>query len=348
MANADTTFQHLLGAFRRRLVVRHLLRLALTGWVVFAVAATVSLLIVVLLPWIVLDFHSPMSWVLSGVVSVGCGVLAIIRQHVSLPTVTESALAAEGRLEESNGVISSAIATQGVFRSELVRQAEGALGHAMKRPAPALFTLRQLIAAPVLTLLLALLLIPSTSFQSKALAESLPKQTDIPATASSWNAIDTGSERTSTDASAVAKAKGLKESAASLHEAAKKVRNATSKEDTQKALDSAREQAKESTGDLPETAPEGETEREKLARKIETIADGMSAKAKNLAVENGIKGTQDSGNDVTAEPDETPRSMIEMPKFEHTPRSLSAYAGLTPARRTLAIRAVKLLEETQE
>ncbi|MHC4841999.1 MAG: hypothetical protein ACYTDT_13760 [Planctomycetota bacterium] len=339
----------MLASFRRQLVLRHVFRLAVTGWVVFVVSAAMALCVGVLLPWLLFDVQSVIGWVFAAVFSITCGLSASIRQRTAMPTKHESAVAAEGRMQQSEGVIASAIADDSVFHSEIERQAEFALNEAMTRPAPALLTVKQVIAAPLLTFLLALLLVPLVGLESKTLVEDTAETPETSDTRNNWNAIDTASERSAADAAAVAKAKGMKESATSLREDAEAMRNAKTTDDAQRALDSARRSVPQNTNsdELPEIAPDDAKEREKLARKIESIADGLSARASELTAENGTKGTKDSGNEVVAQPDETPSNMVKMPVYKRQPMKVKPLAGMTIERRELAARAIKALEEQE-
>ncbi len=347
---AQIAFDKMLASFRQRLVVRHVLRLLVRSWLVAGLLLTVSLLIVVALPWWLFSVNSLLGWVIACGGSIAGAVLYALSKRTSLPTIQETAMAAESRLDTSNGLITSAIATSGIFDTEVTARAENELSDAIQEPAPALFSLQQVIVAPMLTVVLALILVVLSGLESKtnAIAE-VHEVVDSPVIESSWNAMDTGIERTQADQLALAKAKGLEAKSETLHDNADTIRKAKSKTEAQAALDNARKGLPENVSKdvLPEIIAEDKAGRDEIANKIESIADEVSAAAAKLRQDGGSKGTLDSGGDVTAEPDETPDNLVAMPKFESTLVTMSPFVGMTPARRELAARAVKALEETK-
>lgn len=338
----------MLATFRQRLVVRQVLRLLVRSWLVAGLLLLVFLLIVVALPWWLFGVNSVLGWALACGGSIAGAAFLALSKRTSLPTIQETAMAAESRLDVSTGLITSAIAATSIFKTEVIVRAENELSDAIKNPAPALFSLQQVIVTPMLTLVLALILLVLSGLESKtsAIAET-PEAIDSPVVDTSWNAIDTSTERTKVDKTALAKAKGLQEKSETLRDNADTIRKAKSKTEAQEALNNARHGLPESVSkdDLPEIVADDKAGRDEIARKIESIADEVSAAAAKLGQDGGKQGTLDSGGDVTAEPDETPANLVAMPKFESTPVTISPFVGMTPARRELAARAVKALED---
>lgn len=352
MSDATDKFRTNLRYFRRQLVVRYALRLVAQSWVVLSVTLALALVVAVGLPWLIFDVNLLAGWIVAGGCSVALALGFAFRKHVSFPDMRESAMAAESRLNtETTNAITTALTCKGKFGGVIYERADAELTEAMSLPAPALLTLRQVLATPVLTLLLALLVVTFVGLESQTHANADESPTDsIVQPSNNWAAIDTGSQRTSADAEALAKAKGLKQEAQALRESAHNIRKANTKSEAQAALDAAKTNMPENTATpvLPEVAPDDTAGKEELAQKIEDVASELDAKSLAISSKanlDGQKGTLDNGYEVIAQPDETPKHLLKMPRFEYLPAKIRAGAGLTTARRELAARAVKALEE---
>lgn len=347
-----------LRAASMRLVLRQAVRSFFSGVAAAAVALGLAVLFMDLLPRLLFGVTAG-AGVLMAISAAGfaLGTAGAWRRY-RIPTLQETALSLQARLEHDSGALAAVLRVQEAdqFLRPLLAQASGALSKAEHAPAPVLISTRRLILVPLLALVAAVgfaAVINSVPPTGTAPLASTPSERKR----ETWSNIDTGTTRTASDREAYRKALGLEETATTLSQSAATLRDADASAETrQRALDDAREAVADSdsefsgvsTSDLPDELPAGAEAQAKLADKLERMASGLGAKAQELK-EGKAGSTEDSGADGEFKVNGEARDLVPFPVVSIGRSDLAgeALATQTPARRALAERARVAYEKIQ-
>ncbi len=329
-----------------RLLARQALRAGMNGVLWGSVFAISGVLLFVVLPRVLaLEFAAGAAAAgLSGVAGFCAGAYRALRR-ASLPRFEDAALALEARIQGGDGALATALQLRDGdrFETPVLQSASRALTQALGQPAPHLFTLKVLVAAPAA----ALVAIVALVWALGATPPDTGKSTAVAASGGSF-ALDVATTRSDADRVDVAGAMGLKKVAAVLNDAAQTLRAAEASEsERQNALDDAR-QAARTSGDprlaaageeLPETVPADAKERENLATRIEELAGGAAERAGTA----DQSSRADGGGDLNVAAARS--QLVPFPEIErHERGGTNELALQTPERRAMAQRAMAELE----
>lgn len=338
----------------RTLAARQLARCGFAGCAGAAAALTVALLFMDLLPRVLFSatagLAGPLALMLVGFVA---GAWFELRRR-SLPGVTEAALALQARLPGDAGAMAAVLRIDAdhAFYNPLVTRAAKELQAALAAPAPVLIPTSKLVLTPVLVLIGALAL-------AVALTVAAPTETDLIATDQpvadrAWANIDVASGRSEADHKALQEALGMKQAAASLRDSATTLREASSTDEKSAALANAREALTDAadrgaatdlkSDDLPATVPDNEAELEALAARLDAAADSLGDAAARIE-EGKPAGSRDTAREGDFGADAKVRALVPFTLRLEAAQSPAAVAAQSPARRELAGRAVKSLED---
>ena len=335
-----------------RLVVRQFARAGFAGVAGGGVGLGLGVLFLEVLPRLLFGAGGgPASIVACAVVGLAVSAGYVLRRF-NVPDVHEAALALEARLEKDTGALAAMLRVQedGAFYRPLLAQAQADYAVASCAPAPELISTPRLVAVPLVVLVSAVafiwvLTVDVPEHRNTGGAESAGGAT-------SWSPVDVGNGRSAEDKTAYRKAIGMTEVAASLNKAAATLRDRNaSREDKTRALTDAQsaladgrsEVAGAQPIELPNELPANMTEQDALAEKISAAAAALAREAGRVT--NGVDGTEDTGGgDVFGDPTSA-RDLVPFSKqlpVEATRQE--ALATQTPARRTMANRAIAELE----
>jgi hypothetical protein len=343
-----------LRASKARLIARQVLRSAFTGIAGAASGLGLGVVFLDLLPRLLFAQSAglPALLIAASAGAVG-GVLLELRRY-RMPSLQETALALEARLERDSGALAAALRVNDAdpFLTPLLARAEADLSAAERAPAPVLIRTRKLVLVPLMALAsgVAFAAVITAEPPARAQATVTAKGGD-PAT---WQGLDVGGGRSQAEAEAYREALGMKEQSATLNRSAATLRDAQASSAHPQALREAKDALanadNQMTGIAPEELPEGvpadQAEREKLADAFEAAAGKLAAAAAKAGSE---AGSEDTGRNGEFTPGEIATVLVPFAvtaRVADTP--VQAYASQTPARRALAQRAVAALEDLQK
>ena len=344
-----------------RLVVRQVVRASVSGVTGAAFGLAVGIVFLDLLPRALFAFSAGGgALAASGMLGFLVGSLLDWRRY-KLPTLQDAALALEARLENDTGALAAALRVEegSSFYRPVITRAAGELRRAQEASAPELLSTRRLVLVPMFALAVGVGVVAVLGMTPPDRVTSIPAPpTEVSDARESWNAIDTGRDRTDSDSAAYREAMRMEETATTLKKSAKTLRDAAASSDSkQQALDEARKAVESvgnetvglAPGDLPDELPADTKDQAVLADKLEGAAAGLSADAARLKADSAAT-TQDSGTSGDFDVSVSPREFVTLPalKLEPGKSTAQSLATQTPARRALAARAVQSLERIQE
>jgi len=338
-----------LAPVRRALVARQIMRVAASVVLFAALGVLAALLSTELLPWILWGRTSGLAGIACALAGVVGAVWGTIRscQGWSWPTDEVCALVCKARTADGSLPTAVGLSRESGFAVPVFRAAQYAVSGAIELDLGVAVPTKCLIAAPVLTLLAAVLWLAIAR-----LPLEISPSTAAPATGP--NLVSRQSASLEADVAAFEQAMGERRQQDALSKAASDLRD-ESKTDSerQQSLDNARAEAanagKALPGEIPQAVPASRTEREALAATLEAAAAAAGARAEAIENKGGSSSPTDGGgdakpgesrdNDLQAAPDYDAR------RFDDTRAALSDQSA---ARRELAQAAADALAKLKQ
>jgi hypothetical protein len=342
-----------LRASKARLIARQALRSAFTALAGAACGLGLGVVFLELLPRLLFAQSAGLpALMLAAVAGALLGAVWELRRF-DVPSLQETALALEARLVQDSGALAAALRVEETdpFFAPLLARAQADLTDAERAPAPVLIRTRRLVLVPLMALA------SGVAFAAVIAAEpTAPIETATAARggdASKWRDVDIGGGRSQAEIDARRKALGMKEQSATLNRSAATLRDADAAASHPQALRDAKAALESSeraltsmaAEDLPDSVPAEADERAKLANALEAAAGKLSAAAAKAGVE---AGSEDTGKGGEFSGDGQAPVLVPFPRVSGpTEAPVQAHASQTPARREMAARAVKALEDLQ-
>ncbi|MBK9975315.1 MAG: hypothetical protein IPP14_11145 [Planctomycetes bacterium] len=321
---------------------------ALPGVVcVTCIGVIAALLLLVLAPRLLFGgalLAAPEALALGGAAGLLAGLLQAARR-VRRPSLAETALALESRLAGRDASLSTVLETTGNFQAALAASANLELQAALAAPAPHALATRGLILAPAWLLgagLFAALAWNAPLADAESLIGSMPARTP-----GGLDAVNVATDRSQTDAAAVAQAQGMKQAAGKLEQAATSLQQAQADSAAQQA---ALNDASKAVGDLPADTrptlqlppevPASPEAKAQLAKDLSAAAGALRTAAARKA--GNIAGTDGSQGKPVADAGAS-RQFVDFPRpvgIDTGTGAAAEVAAQTPARRQLVQRAL--------